>query len=314
MKFNTFCIVSGTENCTAGCAWCVASMTPDLGVGRGKVKPIDQKTFEMACRLAKQSDLDTARLTGKGEPTIYPGQITEYLKLLQPHGFSFVELQTHGGHLAKEDRVSLDDMRTWADLGLTHVCISIISYKRSRNGQHYFSKNKAHRDYFDMGELIEKLHGLRLNVRLTCIMQRGDIDSADELDRLMKWSKKVKADQVTILPVNKPEDSTRNPRVYDAAVRAMLTNAQLKDIRAYASRGELLRTLPWGGQIYDLNGQNLCLNYCLTETPNSDDSRQLIFYPPGTIGYDWQYEGATLYRLPEAATPVELVQLGSTSS
>lgn len=302
MKFNTFCIVAGTEACTAKCKWCVASMTPALGIEKSKGKPVDQRTFEMACQLARQSDLDTARITGKGEPTIFPDQITEYLRLLQPHGFSFVELQTHGAHLAFEDQVSLSQIEEWAELGMTHVCISIVSYKRARNASHYFARHPRFKNYYDMGELISKLHRLRLNVRLTCIMQKGDIDSAKELDKLMKWAKEVRADQVTVLPVNKPEDDSRNPKIYRAAVESMLTDSQLKDVAAYASRGQLLRTLPWGAKIYDLDGQNLCLNYCLTENPTDDGSRQLIFYPPGTIGYDWQYEGATLYRLPEEAS------------
>lgn len=298
MQFNTFCIVAGTENCTARCKWCVASMTPDLGVGKGKAKSIDFRTFEKACQLARQSNLDTARITGKGEPTIFPAQITEYLKLLQPHAFSFVELQTHGAHMAFEDRVSRDDMVTWAALGMTHVCISVVSYKRERNGAHYFASHPRFKKYFDMAELIKKLHGMRFNVRLTCIMQKGDIDSAAELEKFMQWAKKVGADQVTILPVNKPEDRSRNPAIFDAAIEAMLSDDQLEEIRDYAARGVLLRTLPWGAKIYDLNGQNLCLNYCLTENPDDDGSRQLIFYPPGTIGYDWQYAGAILYQLP----------------
>src|SRR5262249_34945293 len=142
MKFNTFCIAAGSEACTAACKWCVAAMTTARSIHRGKAKPIDERVFRMACQMAQQSGLDTARITGKGEPTLFPDQITQILTQLKPYGFTFVEMQTHGRHLADEDFVSFDDMRTWADLGLTHVCISVVSYKAERNFQHYFSHNK----------------------------------------------------------------------------------------------------------------------------------------------------------------------------
>jgi len=303
MKFNTFCIVAGSEACTGGCKWCVAAMTTARSIHRGKAKPIDERVFKMDCQMAHQSDLDTARITGKGEPTLFPDQITQILTELKPYGFTFVEMQTHGRHLADEDFVSLDDMKKWAELGLTHVCISVVSYKPERNFEHYFAHNKSYTGYYDMAALVAKLHKLRINVRLTCIMQKGDIDSSAELVKFMAWAKEVKADQVTILPVNKPENRERNPKVYDAAMDSLLSAEQLADLRGYVEKnGVPIRTLSWGAKVFDLKGQNLCFNMCLTESPNSDDSRQLIFYPPGTIGHDWQREGATLYVLPEEAT------------
>lgn len=310
MKFNTFCIVAGSEACTGGCKWCVASMTPAQSIHRGKAKPIDERVFEMACQMAKRSDLDTARITGKGEPTLFPDQITQILTKLKPYGFTFAEMQTHGRHLADEDFVSLDDMRLWGELGLTHVCISVVSYKPERNFEHYFAK-KGYKSYFDMKALVAKLHKLRINVRLTCIMQKGDIDSGAELAKFMDWAREVRADQVTILPVNKPEDRNRNPKVYDAAMESLLSPEQIADIRSYVeSIGVPIRTLPWGAKVYDLKGQNLCFNMCLTESPDKDDSRQLIFYPPGVIGHDWQRQGATLYVLPEEATAgMELIPI-----
>lgn len=315
MKFNTFCIVAGNQVCTARCKWCVSSMTPSQGVGFGKATGIDADVFSMACRLAMQSRLDTVRITGKGEPTIFPAQITQYLELLQPtlrsrSGFTFIELQTHGRHLAKEDRVTGEQIALWRKLGLTHVCISLVSQDQARNAQHYFPHKGS---YYDLPGLITKLHRLRYNVRLTCIMQKGDVDCADKLRSFMKWAREIRADQVTVLPVNKPADS-RNAEAYQAAVDSLLTGEQLQDISDYCQKeGKLVRTLPWGGRIFDMKGQNLCLNFCLTHSPDRDDSRQLIFLPPGTISYDWEYEAAVLYRTPEVEpeTSAPLVQLGT---
>lgn len=316
MKFNTFCVVAGNQVCTARCKWCVSSMTPAQGVGFGKAGEISRDIFRMACRLAMQSRLDTVRITGKGEPTIFPQQITEYLRVLRSYmksrsGFTFIELQTHGRHMAEEDRVTADQMRTWRKLGMTHVCISLVSEDPQRNAQHYFPHKG---NYYDVAALISKLHRMRYNVRLTCIMQKGDVDCADKLRSFLKWAKEIRADQVTVLPVNKPGDS-RNAEAYQAALDSVLTTEQLTEISEFcATEGKLVRTLPWGGRVFDMKGQNLCLNYCLTHSPDRDDSRQLIFLPPGTISYDWEFEAAVLYREPEVQPEAEaappLVQLG----
>jgi wyosine [tRNA(Phe)-imidazoG37] synthetase (radical SAM superfamily) len=315
MKFSTFCVVAGNQVCTARCKWCVSSMTPAQGVGFGKAASIDPGVFDMACRLAMQSHLDTVRITGKGEPTLFPDQITEYLQLLRPYmadkqGFVFAELQTHGLHLT-DGRVKEETMKGWRDLGMTHVCISLVSSDPEQNAKHYFP-HKGH--YYDVAALIHKLHSYRFNVRLTCIMQKGDVDCDEKLDSFLTWTRDVGADQVTVLPVNRPSDS-RDAEAYKAAVESQLTGPQLAGIVRYCeTQGKLVRTLPWGGRIFDIKGQNLCLNYCLTHSPNVDDSRQLIFLPPGTIGYDWEYAGAVLFKLPEprpVQVPTEaVIQLG----
>jgi hypothetical protein len=53
-------------------------------------------------------------------------------------------------------------------------------------------------------------------------------------------------------------------------------------------------TLPWGAEVYDVGGQNICLANCLTLDPSSDEVRQLIVYPDGSHRFDWRYKGAIL--------------------
>ena len=56
----------------------------------------------------------------------------------------------------------------------------------------------------------------------------------------------------------------------------------------------LVMTLIHGAQVYDVQGQNVCLTDSLTIDAKSDDLRQLIFFPDGHLRYDWQYAGAIL--------------------
>jgi hypothetical protein len=51
-------------------------MTPCNGVGAAE-PPVNWRNFHKACRLAQLSDAITAMFTGKGEPTLFPDQITQ---------------------------------------------------------------------------------------------------------------------------------------------------------------------------------------------------------------------------------------------
>jgi hypothetical protein len=52
--------------------------------------------------------------------------------------------------------------------------------------------------------------------------------------------------------------------------------------------------LSHGGVVYDVYGQNVCYTNALTTNKSSEDIRQIIFFPDGTISHDWKYTGAVL--------------------
>ena len=94
MKIQTFTIVAGTAACNAKCPFCISKMTPKQGVSF-KEPEVNWRNFAKACRLAQVNNVSTVLFTGKGEPTLYPEQITQYLKELQPYNFPLIELQTN---------------------------------------------------------------------------------------------------------------------------------------------------------------------------------------------------------------------------
>ena len=77
-------------------------MTPPPG-GLHLAEPaVNWRNFRIACRLAERCGVTTAMLTGKGEPTLFPEQITKYLEVLGEFRFPLVELQTNGIRLAEQ--------------------------------------------------------------------------------------------------------------------------------------------------------------------------------------------------------------------
>jgi len=125
LKIQTFSIVIGTSACNAGCPFCVSSMT-----GYGVLphnRDIDVRNLRKACRMAQLSGCQTVLFTGKGEPTLYPDEVTEYLREMQPYDFPKIEIQTNAlaiGRLARDGKsgckLTAEDL-DWAFLQYDHL-------------------------------------------------------------------------------------------------------------------------------------------------------------------------------------------------
>ena len=93
MKFKMFSVIVGTECCIASCPFCVSGVKPNKE--NLKERNINWRNLKIAGNLANRSGIDTVMLTSRGEPTLFPEQITEYLKHLKEFQFPFVELQSN---------------------------------------------------------------------------------------------------------------------------------------------------------------------------------------------------------------------------
>jgi molybdenum cofactor biosynthesis enzyme MoaA len=265
-------------------------MTVSHGLGL-KEPEVNWRNFRKACQLAARSGVTTAMFTGKGEPTLFPEQITKYLQALQEFGFPFLELQTNGILLAERRERYEPQLRAWYDLGLSVVAVSIVHYDPEKNRRIYLPHREG---YIDLGELIALLHRIGLSVRLACVMAEGFIDGVPELERLLQFARDHRVEQLSVRPVARPR-KTRDPAVSDWSAEHGLLEESQREIREFVERtGTKLMTLMHGAVVYDLSGQNLCLTDCLTIEPATEDLRQLIFFPDGHLRYDWQYEGAVL--------------------
>lgn len=290
MRIQTFSILAGSEACNASCPFCVSSMTPPLGVEL-KAPEVNWRNFEVACQLAKQSGVTTAMFTGKGEPTLFPDQITDYLARMSPHKFPLIEIQTNGIKLFEQNEKYLRFLKLWYGLGMTTIAVSIVHFEPEMNRRVYLPERK---EYIDLPALIAMLHALKFSVRLTCIGAMGYIDGPSKLRQLVEFAKANKVEQLTFTPVNKPEVS-QNDKVWEWANEHHLNPVQQALIRDFVEgNGHRLMTLAHGAVVYDLFGQNLCLNECLTIQPEATEMRNLIFFPDGRLQYYWQYEGARI--------------------
>ena len=123
----------------------------------------------------------------------------------------------------------------------------------------------------------------------------------DDVKALVDFCKINGVEQLTVRSVQKPNNINYVDYQYasESALKWVtqhhLEVAELCEIERWLdTEHKLLMTLSYGAKVYDVGGQNLCLSDCLTIRPSTDEVRQLIYFPDGSLRWDWQYEGARL--------------------
>ena len=279
MKTHTFSIVVGDSRCNANCPYCVSKMT-----GGTKGRLINWNRFETACTIVEQArdGLVSVLLTGKGEPTLFPKEITEYLVQMDGR-FPLVDLQTNGILL------DYDRLCEWRDSGLTLVCVSIAQYSPTVSDQ-----IMGIRQAYDFWNSVELIHKAGLACRLNCTMLAGGgVHNPTDLEILVSQCKASGVEQLTLREVDRPRDS-KNQEVSDWVDAHKPKDAAWR-LRKYileAGGTELLQ-LPHGGSVFDFLGQNVAISNCLTMSKDPNDIRQIIF-DHDKITYDWSYPGARI--------------------
>jgi len=289
MKIQTFNILAGNTNCNANCPFCISKMTPKNGMNCEK-PGVNWNNFKKACQLAKINLVNTVLITGKGEPLLYPDEITEFLERLNKYHFPIIELQTNALILGRNFDNYYKKLKLWKENGLSTFVISVVHYKDERNKEIY----TPNAQYFKLTGLIKNLHEFGFSVRLNCILVKNYIDSIEEVKKLIQFCAENKVEQLTLKPVEVPE-RVENKIVADNTRKMLLPKTNEKNIQKFLENNAVrLRTLDFGGVVYDYRGQNVCMTDCLNHKPYSEDLRQLIFFPDGHLRYDWRYAGAIL--------------------
>lgn len=289
MRFQTFSIIAGTAACNAKCPFCISRMT---GRNVGYPAEINWRNFDKSCRLAQINNITNVLITGKGEPTLYPDQISDYLKHLKKFNFPIIELQTNALLFDHQKEKYQPYLIEWQKLGLTFISISIVHYDPEKNREIYVPGLKK---YMDLKKLTEWLHRIGYSVRLSCTMIKGYIDDEISTRKMIESAGDWGAEQLTLRQVAFPNDS-KDEAVKAWTIKHSQTIAKLKKINdMLESDGRRLMTFDYGGVVYDYQGINVALSNALTINPNSEEIRQIIFFPDGHLRYDWQYRGAILF-------------------
>lgn len=289
MKFKMFSVVLGTSACIAKCPFCVSR--EDYQTCNIKSPEVHWRNFDIACNLANRSQVDTVMLTSRGEPLLYPEQISDYLRQLKPYKFPFIELQTNGILIDRKYKKLENHLRDWYENGLTTFCLSVVSYDETINKKIYTPDSQ----YMNLNRVIDKLHKIGFSVRLTCILGHSLTSTIDEIKKMIEFCKKNNVEQLTLRPLN---NEYRRKEVAEWIEKHKLSDLEKGNIRLYLEKEgtELLR-IDRIGSIYDVMGQNVMFSVPLDKKErdiNPENGRQLIFFPNGRIYYEWEMEGGIL--------------------
>lgn len=301
MQIQTFSIVVGSRACNAQCPFCVSAMT---GFDQVSSEPghLDEQGFNKAARLAELGGCTTALLTGKGEPTLFPKEITRFLDPInRNHNFPIIELQTNGisiGRLANKmghSNISTDNLFEWRRLGLDTIAISVVSIHNVHNKEIYLG-NKS--EYPDLATTIGYLRAFGFTVRLCVMMSKTWTCSYENVLLAIQFAKRNHVSQLTFRPIVSTTKKTENKDVNTFIEHNGLSPRLVKRIYGKVdgdSRATRIMSLVHGATVYDFDGQNVCMSNCLTNEPEkTNEIRTLIYYSSGEISYDWQYKGAII--------------------
>jgi len=186
MKIRTLVILAGSEACNANCPFCVSKMLPanDIEI---KEPEVNWRNFKIACGIAKDCGVIKCLITSRGEPLLFPAQISKYLHALNQSNFRIIEIQTNGILISKKSTIFDTFLDEWYEAGLTTMAISVVSFEPELNRQIYLPHQ---RQYIDLPALIHRLHQKGLSVRLTCTLIKGFIDNPNDLGEFIRFAKK----------------------------------------------------------------------------------------------------------------------------
>lgn len=286
MHFQTFSVVIGTRACNASCPFCISKQTGLFGT---PIK-VNWRNFHIACNLAQKANTTTVLLTGKGEPTLYPVHISECLHALKDYKFPLIEMQTNGMTIA-DGTIGDDMLKSWYDNGLTTIALSVVHWDSERNRTVYDPKSPK---YHELAPLIAKLHGIGFSVRLCVMLLKEYVDTPKKVRRVIEFCQTNNVEQLTFRNITPSEVTETNPVTIWTKEHALSPFELGEIVDSVRMDGTLICQLMHGMDVYDVDGQNVCLGNCLTRDTEDSDFRSLIFLPEGSLYYDWQFKGARI--------------------
>lgn len=298
MKIFTYSVVIGFDaRCNAACPYCVAHQTAHYDKHDGQ---IDLVRLRKGAQLALQGGATTLLLTGKGEPTLWPDQISIVLNEIG-HLFPIVELQTNGLRLAELADIPTGKdttpvypqsyLNAWKSKGLTTIALSVVHWDNAKN-QILMPKGQ---EYPDLAWTVGLIQSAGFTVRLCVIMlgRLGYISGYSAITKMIDWCRDNGVDQLTMRPVYASEGDSKAAK-WSRDNQMKVIDAEMA-YRYVDKLGIKLLDLPHGATVYDVDGQNVCMSNCLTLDTDPERVRQIIYCTDGKVRYDWRYPGAILF-------------------
>jgi len=262
--------------CDKNCEYCISRMTGYI--------PYDYNMFlrniEKVKTVSEATAVSAVLLTGKGEPLLNFKAVTEISSHFRVYP---LEIQTNGLWLSK-NLMAISQLKA---CGMDVVSISIDEIAQLYN--------------FEALELFKTIRDHGLTVRV-CLNLTDKIDRAMDFKSVFDIIKSMDIDQVLVRNIMVPFICTDTNGAKEAA-RWITRNVNparyewwYKEFNKLVSEKDLIRVLPHGAKVYDLDGIGVSFSdYCIQEANNTEDIRSLIFLEDGHLYTAWDKMSSRLF-------------------
>jgi len=252
--------------CDKNCPYCISKMT-------GYVKPdkaLLVRNIEKVKKIANMANISSILLTGKGEPMLNFDTICYVLERFKEFP---LEIQTNGLWLSKHT----DTIGSLKQSGLDVIAISIDHFNQMD----------------DFKEMIKIISDLNMTCRICLNLTDKIIDVS--FSSIFNTLKHYNIHQLIIRNIMVTK-RVQNNKMSLAAVEWINThvdpNRYIKMYQDFKSmidkERDLVRLLPYGSEVYDLDGISVSFSdCCIQENNNTKDIRSLIFLEDGHVYTSW---------------------------
>lgn len=227
-------------------------------------------------QLAKNAQVSTVILTGKGEPCLNLEKVLFFASEFRDY---IVELQTNGLFLQKQ----LEFVRWLATAGVDIISVSLDKLEPSYLFYHIREADMTSRVTLNVTDMLHP-----------------DINFSDILHFIKNI---VQADQLLLRNVTIPNGFDTKARYHKEAEWVLKHGgnelykklaSQMAD--AISARGHFLRTTEFHSKIFDLDGISVTTSdYCIQDHNDSYDIKNLIFLDDGHVYTSWASKASRLF-------------------
>ena len=225
--------------------------------------------------MARLGQVSSVMLTGKGEPCLNFKDVL----LFCDHFREFpLEIQTNGIWLSNH----ILEVPVLQEHGMNVIAISVDD-----SGSAPIEK------------LSKAIHDWGMLLRMTFNVTNGHKFRELSFQSLLEYCLKWGVDQLTLRKIIAPNytEETEQTEWIKENIDSLLYPRLIGELKtACIKNGHHIRALPYGAEIYDIQGIAVSYsNYCIQDDNDTEDIRSLIFMENGHVYTSWNSEASKLF-------------------
>jgi len=245
------------KGCQASCPFCFSESSVSLEQIQAK---LDARDIHRWVEFAYRAGAERAVITGGGEPTLM--RWPDLIQLIRSCRSLFEKtvLITNGVRLAAmNDDDGARHLAALQDAGLSVLAISRHHSSERTNAR--LMRLKTHTPRLLQTFADQKPALTNLKLRLVCVLQRGGVETVEDIDEYVRWAVSLGVGEVCFkeLYVSTSYESIYHSRSANAWSAAHQVSLSLVHAWAEASGFDIASRLPWDAPVFNgvINGRSV---------------------------------------------------------